>query len=73
MLMGMQCTYMYIGCLNCPEYAIGCFDFSLPTGYDSCVCASVIVPGSVLGTLFMIGVALLGWSSFEVDTIQGNG
>ena len=72
MLMGMQCTYMHIGCLNCPKYAIGCFDFSLPTGYKQCdACLTVLL--SVLGTLVMIGVALLGWSSFEVDTIQGNG
>ena len=31
------------------------------------------VLGIVSGTLFVIGVALLGWSSFEFDTIQGNG
>ena len=65
--------YIHIGCLNCPEYVIGCFDFSLPTDNKKCLCAFVTVLGSVLGTLFMIGVALLGWSSFEVDTIQGNG
>ena len=64
--------YMHIGCLNCPEYVIGCFDFSLPTD-KKCKGACLTVLLSVFGTLFMIGVALLGWLSFEVDTIQGNG
>ena len=54
-----------------PVCAIGCFDFSSPTG--KCVRACIAVLGCVLGTLFMMGVALLGWSSFEFDTIQGNG
>ena len=30
-------------------------------------CACVVIP------VFVTGVALLGWSSFEFDTIQGNG
>ena len=29
--------------------------------------------GTPIGALIVIGVALLGWSSFEFDTIQGNG
>ena len=46
---------------------------------DGCGCCSTGVFGCVLGpfgcalgTLFVIGLALLGWSSFEFDTIQGN-
>ena len=31
------------------------------------------VLGCVFGTLFVISVALRGWSSFEFDTTQGNG
>ena len=38
-----------------------------------CICASVCAGGCVVTPVFMIGVALLGWSSFELDTIQGNG
>ena len=38
---------------------------------SECACSAVF--GCALGTLFVIGVALLGWSSFEFDTIQGNG
>ena len=45
---------------------------SLPTG-GKCGGAYITVYGCVFGTLFLIGVALLGWSSFEFDTIQGNG
>ena len=33
----------------------------------SVACGFVVLP------VFMTGVALLGWSSFEFDTIQGNG
>ena len=36
-------------------------------------CAIGILTGTLIGTLFVTGVALLGWSSFEFDTIQGNG
>ena len=57
-----------------------CFDFSLFTvsdGDDKCVTAFTVVlvtgVGCVFGTVFVIGVALLGWSSFEFDTVQGNG
>ena len=38
-----------------------------------CIYASVCAGGCVVTPVFMIGVALLGWSSFELDTIQGNG
>ena len=38
-----------------------------------CICASVCAAGCVVTPVFMIGVVLLGWSSFELDTIQGNG
>ena len=48
------------------------FDISLPIG-DKCGAACITAFGCVFGTLFMIGVALLGWLSFEFDTIQGNG
>ena len=53
--------------------------FFLPTGGCNCdtgftkflfgmvACACVVIP------VFVTGVTLLGWSSFEVDTIQGNG
>ena len=63
---------------NCtPLCAIGFFDFSLPTGEDECCIALfTVLPtvfGCVLGTVLVTGVALLGWSSFEFDTIQGNG
>ena len=54
-----------------PVCAIGCFDFSPPTDTHFGACIGVF--GCILGTLFMIGVVLLGWSSFEFDTIQGNG
>ena len=37
-----------------------------------CVVGTVAC-GCVATPVFMIGVALLGWSSFEFDTIQGNG
>ena len=58
--------------------AIGCFDFSLPT--DECsiascwtACRVTTFIGCAFLTPSMIGVTLLGWSSFEFDTIQGNG
>ena len=38
-----------------------------------CIFASVCSAGCVVTPVFMIGVVLLGWSSFELDTIQGNG
>ena len=34
---------------------------------------AVVACGCVVTPVSMIGVALLGWSSFEFDTIQGNG
>ena len=34
---------------------------------------SVVACGCVVTPVFVIGVVLLGWSSFEFDTIQGNG
>ena len=58
-----------------PVCAIGCFEFSLPTGkncLDACA-ACFTVFGGVFGTLFLIGVGLLGCSSSEFDTTQGNG
>ena len=33
----------------------------------------MIVCGSVATPVLVIGVTLLGWSSFELDTVQGNG
>ena len=56
-----------------PVCAIDCFDFSLPTEDEKCFTASWAVFAIVLGALFVIGVALLGWASFEFDTVQGNG
>ena len=58
-----------------PVCAIGCFDFSLPTNDEKrkCAIACIAVLGSVLVALPVIGVALLGWSSFAFNTIQGNG
>ena len=34
---------------------------------------AMVVSGCVVAPVFMAGVALLGWSSFEFDTIQENG
>ena len=61
-----------------PLCAIGFFDFSLPTDEDDkcfIACCGVLptVFGCVFGTVLATGVALLGWSSFEFDTLQGNG
>ena len=68
-----------------PICAIGCFDFSPPTDEDDredlaavergtcCIVVVSIVFVCLLGTMIAIGVALLGWSSFEFNTIQGNG
>ena len=50
-----------------------------PTGKCDCedledICmVAMVACGCVATPVFMIGVALLGWSSFEFDTIQGNG
>ena len=38
-----------------------------------CIAVYGCAGGIVSGTLYVIGVALLGQSSFEFDTIQGNG
>ena len=38
---------------------------------SSIACCTAI--GSVPALVFMIGVVLLGWSSFEFDTMQVNG
>ena len=40
---------------------------------DECVIACCGFLGCVFGTVLATGVALLGWSSFEFDTTQGNG
>ena len=65
-------------------HKIYCFMPSLPTDdgdddgsnskcrYASSI-ACCIVFGSVPTLVFAVGVALLGWSSFEFDTIQVNG
>ena len=38
-----------------------------------CVIVSMVTCGCVVTPVFMIGVVLLGWSSFEFDTMQVNG
>ena len=38
-----------------------------------CIFVSVCAAGCVVTPVFMIGVVLLGWSSFEFDTMQVNG
>ena len=44
-------------------------------GYDTIDISlvAVVACGCVAIPVFVTGVALLGWSSFEFDTIQGNG
>ena len=44
-----------------------------PQGHKRKFVINIVAAGCVFGTLFVISVALLGWSSFEFDTIQGNG
>ena len=45
------------------------FHFSLPTGCTCIgVCASAL--GCLFGTMFVLDVAFLGWSSFKFDTVQ---
>ena len=34
---------------------------------------AVVASACVVTPVFVIGVVLLGWSSFEFDTMQGNG
>ena len=34
---------------------------------------AVVVSACVVTPVFVTGVAILGWSSFEFDTMQGNG
>ena len=72
--------YAFIGCFDFSlptDHGKDVDDELLPTIYDCCIgCFSpilVCVIGCVFGTPLMIGVALLGWSSFEFDTTQGNG
>ena len=49
-------------------------DFKFPLSADGKNhCLRITAIGCVLTTLSVIGVALLGGSSFEFDTIQGNG
>ena len=48
------------------------FDLSLTTD-GKCKSASAIALECVLTTVSMIGLALLGWSSFEIDPVQING
>ena len=50
----------------------GDFRFPLSAGGKN-HCLRVTAIGCVLTTLSVIGVTLLGRSSFEFDTIQGNG
>ena len=38
-----------------------------------CVLVSMVTCGSVVTPVFMTGVVLLGWLSFEFDTMQVNG
>ena len=38
-----------------------------------CVFVSVVACGCIVTPVSMTGVALLGWSSFEFDTMQVNG
>ena len=52
--------------------AIRCFDFSLPAE-GKCKSFFAITPGYVITSVFVIGVALLGRTSFEIDTVQMNG
>ena len=40
---------------------------------QKCIYVSVVACGCVATPVFMIGVTLLGWSSFEHDTMQLNG
>ena len=48
------------------------FDFSLPAD-DKCKSFFAIAPGYVITAVFVIGVALLGQTSFEIDTVPMNG
>ena len=49
------------------EYIL--FPLSLPIGCTrTCVCASVL--GCMFGTMFVLDVAFLSWSSFKLDTVQ---
>ena len=52
--------------------AISYFDFSLPAD-GKCKSFFAIAPGYVITAVFVIGLALLGQTSFEIDTVQLNG
>jgi len=48
------------------------FDFSL-SAEDKCKSFCAITPGYVITAVFVIGLALLGQTSFEIDTVPING
>ena len=57
---------------NALHMPLGIFDLSLSTD-GKCKLVSAIALECVFTTVSMIGVALLGWSSFEFDPVQFNG
>ena len=65
-LVGSLIRYVYFAC------AISYFDFSLPAD-GKCKSFFAITPGYVITSVFVIGVGLLGRTSFEFDTVQLNG
>ena len=48
------------------------FNFSLPAD-GKCKSFLAMTPGYVITSVFVIGVALLGQTSFEIDTVPMNG
>ena len=57
---------------TCQTIDTACTIFCLPTG-DKCKpastrCLEYVLTGCVLTAMSMIGLTLLGWSSFEFDT-----
>ena len=63
-----QHQYLTQGHLSVYSY----FDFSLPAD-DKCKSFCAITPGYLITSVFVIGVALLGQTSFEIDTVPING
>ena len=65
-------TYPQLPIVNhtyCINYMCHCLRISLPTGCTRIgVCASIL--GCLFGTMFVLDVAFLSWSSFKFDAVQ---